>query len=227
MFEQLIESGPGRRAGLSPSASSIAVHATLIVLAVHAVKHGPPVQAPPKPFEVTMDYPTPSQPVMIDGGGELGVAVVPAPTLVPTTIDPITLAAPSGPTPSEIRFPTGDLARQLASDGGRPGPMTDWLGAIGRDSLSASEAPVPIELADPVYPASLKAAGVEGSVTIEFVVGVTGMADSSSIKVIAAEFEAFGQAARAAVLLSRFRPGSSFGHPVPVRVRQMVRFLVK
>lgn len=227
MFEQLIESGPRARSGLSPSASSIAVHATLIVLAVHAMKNRPAEAFPSKPHEISMELPaTPRTGASTPGASLPGAPILAppdqlpfnAPVDVPGTIAPAPVGAP--------RLSPGDLARQLAV--GSPGSgSTDWLGAVGRDSLLNAEPPVPIELADPVYPSTLKAAGIEGSVTIEFVVATDGSADSSSVKVIAADFEAFGLAARDAVLKSRFRPGRVNGAPVRVRVRQMVRFLVK
>jgi TonB family protein len=204
------------------------VHATLIVFAVSAVK-SQLAEPRPEPIEVTMAYPEPAPNGGANASAPGGESSIPAaPVVVPTTIGTI---APTdidkAVIPIQVTIWSGDLARQFAGQGTQAGRTTDFFGVVGQDSLSRVEPPVPIQLADPLYPSSLKAAGVEGSVTIEFVIGTNGSADSSSVQIIAADFDAFGESARDAVLQSRFRPGRSNGVPVRVRVRQMVRFLVK
>jgi protein TonB len=91
----------------------------------------------------------------------------------------------------------------------------------------ADRAPSPLRVVEPVYPASMRAAGVEGSATIEFLVDSTGVPQVLGSRVIQADRPAFGMAALAAVLASRFTPGRSGGRVVPVRVRQVVRFRLK
>lgn len=228
MFDHLIESGHVARRGWAPSASSLAVHATVIIFAVAAVKRGP-AENRLEPIAVTMDpfeSPPATGSAATGAGGDIGILAAPASPAI--SIDPLAPPRFDSPfVPGPITIPAGDLARQLAGQGTTVGRVTDWLGAVGQDSLVAAEPPVPILLADPVYPPTLKNAGVEGSVTIEFVIGSNGQADSASVQILASDFQAFGEAARDAVLRSRFRPGRSNGQPVRVRVRQMVRFLVK
>jgi TonB family protein len=229
MFEQLIESGHRSRRGWSPSATAVGVHATLLVLAVNSVRNRPPETAIVPPYEVIMELPATDSPVEAGArttGG--GTVVEPAPEPGPITSGPVTVPIVEGPAfPTDSAVSLNALARRLAGPGPTTSRAVDWFGVVGHDSLRAGTPPQPLLLADPVYPPSLKAAGVEGGVTIEYIVGTNGLADSASIRVIAADFEAFGKAAAGAVLRSQYRPGSTNGHPVAVRVRQMVRFLVK
>lgn len=71
----------------------------------------------------------------------------------------------------------------------------------------------------PRYPESLKAAGVEGSVLVAFVVDTVGTADPSTIKVIARSDPLLAEAVRAAVPRMSFLPATlNF-----VKVKQAVR----
>lgn len=79
----------------------------------------------------------------------------------------------------------------------------------------------------PAYPDSLYAFGVSGEAVLEFVVDTTGEVRESSIGVVSATHPAFGNAARRALLASRFRPGRLRGRKVPQVVLLPFRFQLK
>ena len=68
------------------------------------------------------------------------------------------------------------------------------------------------------YPEALRRAGVNGTVQVEFVVGVDGKVEGSSIEIIAASPPALGPAAKSAVEKFTFKPGQVNGKPVRTRV---------
>lgn len=73
--------------------------------------------------------------------------------------------------------------------------------------------------ASPAYPAELLRRNVEGSVSITYIVDTVGLADSSSIRVVAATDPGFVEAVRDALPRMRFRPALLGG----VKVRQLVQ----
>jgi len=78
--------------------------------------------------------------------------------------------------------------------------------------------------AAPVYPPTLLASGVEGSVTVRFVVDTAGRADPATIEVLASSHSDFTQSVRDALAGMRFNPGSVRGHVVRQLVEQGFEF---
>src|SRR5262249_51056767 len=76
----------------------------------------------------------------------------------------------------------------------------------------------------PRYPESLRAAGVEGDVNVEFVVDTTGRVDEPSIKFSTHIHELFMDAIRVSLRRARFFPARLAGTVVPQLVRQEFRF---
>ena len=77
------------------------------------------------------------------------------------------------------------------------------------------------------YPPALEAAGLAGKVELEFVVDTTGRVEVSSLAVRSASAPEFEEAARAAVLDTRFRPARAQGHAVRQLVRQSLVFKLR
>jgi TonB family protein len=67
----------------------------------------------------------------------------------------------------------------------------------------------------PRYPASLKAANVEGEVLAQFVVDTAGLAEVSTFKVLRSSHDGFTQAVRDALPNMRFTPAEVGGRKVP------------
>jgi protein TonB len=74
------------------------------------------------------------------------------------------------------------------------------------------------------YPPVLAEAGVDGAVTLAFVIDAEGKVDSSAIEILSSTHPGFIEAAREALSTSRFRPAQKLGIAVRVRVRQTVTF---
>lgn len=68
------------------------------------------------------------------------------------------------------------------------------------------------------YPDKLKTAGVDGTVQVQFVIGVDGKVDASSIEIVAATVPALGEAARSVAAKLEFEPGRVDDRPVRTRV---------
>jgi len=73
--------------------------------------------------------------------------------------------------------------------------------------------------AAPTYPDSLQSAGIEGSVTTQFIVDTTGRAADSSLVIIGATHPRFTQSVRDALPRMLFRPAEISG----VKIRQLVQ----
>lgn len=80
---------------------------------------------------------------------------------------------------------------------------------------------------EPRYPPGLKAGGVEGVVTLEFVVSAEGRVEGGSIGVIHSTDKAFDEPAIEAVRESMFRPAKARGSPVRQLLRESVRFTIQ
>ena len=81
-----------------------------------------------------------------------------------------------------------------------------------------------LEQAPPVYPRAMAAAGISGRVVLEFVVDTAGRVERESLRVIASTQPAFEEAAREAMLATRFRPARVRGQPVRQLARQAMGF---
>lgn len=84
------------------------------------------------------------------------------------------------------------------------------------------EAPVPVLVPSPRYPADLLKRGVEGSAEVIFIINEVGMVDS--IRVKSATHRQFGEAAVAAVIYWKFEPMTKNGKPTKVAFRQVFPF---
>jgi len=101
------------------------------------------------------------------------------------------------------------------------------LSAGGPVDLSALDTiPVPISRMDPVYPASARARGIEGFVTLEFVIGEDGRVSGAQVTESQPDY-IFNESSLRAVGSWRFQPGKIDDRPVPVKVRQTLNFKLK
>jgi protein TonB len=76
----------------------------------------------------------------------------------------------------------------------------------------------------PAYPASLRAAQIEGSVVARFVVDTTGRVEAASINFPEATHLLFGEAVRQSLLRSRYLPAVVADHTVRQLVEQRFAF---
>jgi TonB family protein len=116
---------------------------------------------------------------------------------------------PVPPAPDPVKIPDpGDGGRvYIESEMGRP---------VRRDPASAA----------PAYPDYLQKQGIEGTVAVEYIVDTTGLADSTSLRILRTSHPAFAEAVRAALPGMRFEPGEVGGQLVRQLVTQEFRFVI-
>lgn len=145
------------------------------------------------------------------GGIATGETVIPVPTTVPTTIPAIDV-----PKPGFYRIAAAaDTAWDVVPS---PTHSESPTGVLSADVVDVQVTPYP-GAPTPRYPDALREAGVEGEVTLEFVVDTTGRVDGGSVRVISTPADAFVVSVRDALVATRYHPALVGGR----RVRQLVR----
>jgi TonB family protein len=238
MFDVLLASGT--HADLKPQwlTTSVLAHALVIALAVvstqaalDAARVTPPedvmlvfVPKPPEPPPPAAAKP--EQPAAILSVAEpppQGFQTVAAPSDIPDVIPPIDL----NQRPLDPRDFTGRGVEGGVADG-----VVGGTGPVALDVIYEATAGVPgfdpaVVLSQPMpqYPAALASVGLEGRVTVEFVIDTTGKVEPVSIRVIESTHPAFESAARRTITGSIFRPAHLSTIPVRQLTRQSVRFV--
>lgn len=225
MFDELVESRPHRERTTRQLLASIVVHTAIIAVSIQLTR-AVAATVTKHPVETAMFLARPPAPSTTRAASAatapaLAAAPIPlalpAPLVVPTSIPPVDLSG---------RF---DPSRFSASgDSGAVPP-----GVIAGDSLTGVSPVTLQEVDDPVewltgpqpkYPPELRRVGVEGSVHLRYIVGVDGLAEPASIKVIKSTNFMFETPSISAILQARFKPARIKGHKVRQLVDQLVRF---
>lgn len=212
---------------------SIAVHAAIILVAVHATAHAAlPHDAPDPPTVIHYVRTDPAPPIQ-------------RPTTVRPTAQGATPVTDAGrPLVPPIAIP--DHITPVSIDAGTPpiNPTDFGRGVTPSISLGAGTGPgrgsAPFAVADvdrqvaplggppmPAYPEALRSSGVRGSVAAEFVVDTTGHVEPASFRVLSAENDLFSAAVRTAVLRTRFRPAEAGGRHVRQLVQESFSFILQ
>ena len=229
MLRTLLESRSRRQSNSFGTAASTAIHLVLITVAAYGTVaqartkedgDDPPVilhwrQQPSSPA-------APSPRRSSTPGALSSVRVAKAPSL---SID-ISARLP------EVNVPLGAIGRDdfAGSSGfieGTGNPVTGLGSGEGSGPYDSYEVDIPaaaISGAAPAYPASMRAAAIEGEVKAEFVVDKTGHADAGSLRIISATNDLFSAAVRSALPRMRFRPARLRGEPVAQLVQQLFVF---
>ena len=225
MLEQLLETGTRRRNSAWGGTTSVVVHVAIILLVVYATAQSEPRR------KILRDDPilTRLAPPLADPpDGKTGAAG----GRTRSTTSSNTTPPPPTPGPVNISTPSSPLEGISATD---TTLITDIVGGRGGGAeISAGNAiatgatvdtPVRV-LAErsPAYPEILRAAGIGGTVTAQFVVDTTGRVEMASIRLLASSHELFARAVTASLRDMRFTPGSLGGHPVRMLVERSFRF---
>jgi protein TonB len=80
---------------------------------------------------------------------------------------------------------------------------------------------------EPRYPTSLREAGIEGRVVVQFVVDTLGRAEVDELHVVESPHPQFVESVRAALARYRFTVGESAGRTVRTRVQMPFQFTLK
>ena len=209
--------------------TSLLSHALVIAIAVMVTRQALQAARAPVPEQVTPLYfppPTPTPPAAPETRSLEGIR----PLLPPRVIPPL------GELPPAI--PPVDLSRRPFdprdfTGNGRENGVTDAVPSTGIDrgvyqansALEGFHPAVLLSQPTPRYPAALQAAGVAGSIVVEFVIDTAGRVERGSVRIVESSQREFEDAARGAVLGARFRPAHLAGRPVRQITRQRVRFV--
>jgi TonB family protein len=156
-----------------------------------------------------------SEPRMVD----LVLDVPVAPVEVPAGIPPVTIVEHWNP-------------RNVVLRSGSPvvpgGP--DVGGSFHPDSIlaeSAADQPATVLLQRaPRYPPALRAAGLEGRVSLRFVIDGEGRVEPGSVRITSATHAGFEESAREAILMTIFSPARVRGRPVRQWAEQAVTYRI-
>jgi len=230
MFGVLLESRARVQRRSGGIALSVIAHVALIGGATAATVHARPEKPekptptfvqftpapPPKPTPVQQQPTTPV--VKLTSMPSVPTINLVAPTVVPPTLPPIN---PGGtPTPDDVGIIRGGSGTgttlSSAFDPGSADSNTDWRGTeVLMHVLSSGK---------PRYPESLRSAGVDGSVLIQFTVDTLGRVDMQSLKVLNSTHSLFTDAVRQSLSAFRFKPAEVNGKRVPALAQMPFEF---
>lgn len=235
MFSVLIESRHARQRHDGGTLVSLAVHATLVTLALQLTVgaarqfEAPRVErlvftmvkseAPPASRELPRPI---EQPVLRRAMlPARGFQVLAVPVKVPTALPMIDLRAAA--TRGE------DFSGQGVAGGVALGVVGGTARHVVREQpYFASEVEKPAtplaENRAPDYPEQLRALNIEGVAVVQFVIDTTGRADPASFRVLRTAHEGFAQAVRTVLPHWRFHPAEVGGRKVRVLVQQPIEF---
>ena len=220
MFESFEKRQP-RKSAVQP-VLALMVHAGLISLALRGATGGlpdpvsDPLLVPIPPYQ--MPQPVAGGPRSPTSGGTGG-------TIPVSTIDMTPDLPPLGIVTVPISRPGPFDPRRFVTFG-----TPDSTGGLGVAVLTESDLTDPpraLHLAEPRYPEALRQAGIEGSVTVTYIVDVAGLVEPSSIRIVSSDHPAFSAAVLASVGTAQFTPGRVQGRAVRVLVRQIIRFATR
>jgi protein TonB len=205
-----------------------------------APKPLPTVTAPPKakaPASPKVYHAPPPSPTQPQPKAAATQALV-APRKVALSLPAVDLKAP--PTIGDVVVPTTvDVIKSSGSlregsvksgdgDGEAGGRGKGGLGS-GASGKAYTENQVDravqvLRVPTPKYPESLRSVGVQGVVTMRFIVGADGHVEPGSINVMSTPHKLFTDAVRAALLSAHFRPAEAGGQSVRQLVEQSFTF---
>lgn len=235
MFTTLPESRAPRSRRVGGTIVSVLAHGALIASAVALTLTGQAgaSAAPPTPPHDTITFVVPRPPVPRTGTRAPTGQPRETAGRVPAPID-IDIVPPGIP-PIDVGAPPVDLDHLVIGRGGQRGLATEGQGdgraLAGTEVIGereADRAPRVLGRApEPRFPESMRAAGIAGRVTIQFVVDTAGRAEPGSVEVLDATREEFAAAVRAALPRFRFAPGEVAGRKVRTRVQLPFDFTLR
>jgi len=225
MLEQLLETGTRRRGSAWGGTTSVIVHVAIILLVVYAtaqseprrqiIRDGPIITRLAPPLADTPDGKTGA-----DGGRTLSTASS-STTPPPLTPGPVDISIPSL-RPDGISSTDSTLIADIL--GGRGGGAET---SAGNALATGATVDTPVRVLaerSPAYPEILRAAGIGGTVTAQFVVDTTGRVEMASIRLLTSSHELFARAVTASLRDARFTPGFLGGRRVRTLVERSFRF---
>lgn len=218
MLETLLESKPKGSRSTAGTIASVTTHTALIAAAVYATAQArvqPRMSAeivravyfPPSPPQVHAPRSTPAAPTrpldrrrMIFMGTHIDIAIPPIDITDITTV----VSKPGDFGSASTRALRPDGVETETAPYGSP---------FRADQVDRQVGLIP-GVRPPAYPESLRSAGIEGKVVVEFVVDERGQPVQGSIRVVRSDNDLFADAVRAALGRLRFTPAEVGGKKV-------------
>ena len=230
MFTTLLESGMRRKAHPRWLSASAIVHLVLLAPAVMYSRSArdETVEADAIP-DVVWIAPRQADPAAGSSGGRSdsrAEQTTSAPAM-PRFDDVPAVDLPDMPVPGIGEPITGGDFRPsitgTATQGGRS--LSSGAGDGARWAAEVEKVALPLPgNAVPAYPGALRSAGIEGSVTLRFVIDTTGAVERGSAIVVRTDHELFAAAALRALAKHRFLPAEVGGRKVRMLVEQRFEF---
>jgi protein TonB len=224
MLNVLLESRAPRARRMRSTMASALAHAALIAGAVALTMPGPVKATSAPPLDAVYFEPVPAHPDLRHTARTSAPrdAVPDAPHVpiftVPTDVLLLLPSADVGPELPPEQILIGGSGVGAAAPIGGASPISTGGSAI--DERLVDRAPRLLAGAsEPRYPASLRAAGVQGRVVVQFVVDTLGRAELSELQVIETPHALFVDAVRSALARYRFSVGEAAGRKVRTRVQ--------
>jgi len=208
--------------------SSVVVHAVVIGLAVAGTADAKVAHTAAEVVRRINFPPPPATPTRHGGDGSGTSSGITAPPKIPKRLPPIPVGPVKVPLPAVSwdslvgaphKWGTGpDAGARRGSNGSRPDGVFRTV-----DVMAVPDARNPA----PVYPSMLREAGIEGSISAQFVVDSTGRIAASSITFLEGGNALFQQSVRRALEAARFSPALVDGHAVRVLMTQTFEFRLR
>jgi protein TonB len=238
MLNTLVASQPVSWAGRYFSAGSVSsvVHSAIIVSLALATVRGRPIVAPVVDTTMvfvssqTQSEPAKPEPIEDEGirrqlvlAGEplRGFQTIAALSEVPSVIPAVDLSERFDP-----RDYSGVGVEGGVADGVPIDPAVVTAGTVVYAANVTEEPPELLQAGELVYPPILRQAGVEGKVTLEFVVNTEGRVEANTVRIAQCTHLGFSAAAVEVARHALFRPGRVGGRAVRVLVRMPVDFVL-
>jgi TonB family protein len=225
MFDVLMGSTRTRERRTGRGIVSAVLHVVTIAGVARATaSSGPYEPSEPRMVDLVLDVPAPvSTPTTTARSG-----IAPAPLVVPSIAAPVEV--PAGIPPVTIRESWSPRDIDARSGSLMPGGF-DVTGNFNPDSIlaeSAADEPATVLLQRaPRYPPALQAAGLEGRVSVRFVIDRAGRVEPGSVRITSTTHAGFEESARTTILETRFKPARVRGRPVRQWAEQAVVYRIR
>jgi periplasmic protein TonB len=227
MFDQLMESRPRRERGAVQASASIVAHTMIIAASIQLTRAvaATVVTTQPQTEMILARARTPATPHTASAAA---AAIPAAPTLV--ALAP-SISVPAAPPVADLTrgFDPGRLGGPGDPRGTAPGRTGDNSPDVG-GVVTAPQVDEPAEYIDgpePKYPVALRRVGIEGTVLLQYIVGIDGTIEPGSIQALKSSDRLFEAPAIDAIRQSHFKPARIKGRRVRQLVEQVVRFTLR
>lgn len=227
MLRTLLESRSRRTGNGTGTAASAGVHLTLIVVAAYATAAGATAKTHDSPPD-ELHWIRPQQPATTTTASR-NVVTAGAPSTGRTLPRSLSFEIPVGIPDVDIplagvRQSDFTSAGESVSSGYENNAPAIQPGKVAYDSREVDRQVAAVAGIAPEYPASLRAAGIEGEVRAQFVVDESGRAEIGSLRILSSTNELFAEAVKRALPKMKFIPARIGSRAVAQMVQQAFVF---